>query len=92
VRETLTESLRLSVCVDCYYWLHYGWEEGQCYSEGYSGPIDTELLESDVVLPQCDLDGEPLGPHFGKRHCEGCYSPLAGDRFEIVTYVREELT
>jgi hypothetical protein len=87
VRETVGV---LSVCVDCHYWLHYGWEEGACYSEGYSGPREAERWARYWIDDLCSEEGEPLEPHYSSSQCGACGSGLAGDRMYVTVGLREE--
>ena len=79
----LRESGTLSICVDCHYWAHYGWEEGANYPEGWEGP-EEPLLSAHYVDTLADE------PHYSRSQCEGCGSGLAGDRQTVTVYAREE--
>lgn len=78
------ETDTLVVCVDCLMWSQYGWEEGQCYPEGWTGPDHPALLSAVFTV---DSD---TGVSFSSRHCDGCGSGLAGARHTIYTYGRED--
>jgi hypothetical protein len=79
----LREAGTLTVCVDCHYWAHYGWEEGANYPEGWEGP-EEPLLSAHYVDTLADE------PHYSRSQCEGCGSGLSGDRQTVTVYVREE--
>jgi hypothetical protein len=88
VSETLTV---LAVCVDCHYWLHYGWEEGANYREGYGGPEWlSEYLDRYTLDDLTTEEGEPLGPYYSSAQCLGCGSLLAGDRVTMAVSKRGE--
>ena len=74
----------LSICVDCYYWAHYGWEEGANYPEGWEGPTHSLLLSAHYVDA---ITGES---YYSSRECEGCGESLVGDRVAVAIYVLEE--
>lgn len=82
--RALREIDTLSVCVNCHYWAHYGWEDPyRQYPEDWEGPIQP-LLSAHYVDTLADE------PHYSGRPCEGCGSGLRGDRQTVTVYVREE--
>lgn len=74
----------LRVCVDCLLWSQYGWEDGQTYVEGWTGPDHTALLGAVFTV---DSD---TGVSFSGSQCDGCGTGLAGSRHIVYTYGREE--
>jgi hypothetical protein len=77
--------------VDCHYWLHYGWEEGATYRDGYAGPEWlSEYLSRYWFSDLTTEEGEPLEPHYSSAQCLGCGSGLAGDRVTMAVGLRGE--
>lgn len=87
---TITQTDRLYVCQDCYYWGQYGWEPGTDYPEGWAGPDHPALLGAVYVQADCPADQECCCGHFSWQQCQGCGSGLGGDRYYIATFGRQE--
>lgn len=94
MRIVVKKVAELEICADCYYWAHYGWEEGASYPEGWGGPTEPLLLQAVTVEHLCGCEQEEppaCSGHFSWAACVGCGSSLGGTRFAVAAHQQEEL-
>lgn len=90
---TLGATADLEICPDCYYWAHYGWEQGASYPEGWEGPTEPLLLAAVTVEHLCGCEQEEppaCSGHFSWTACDGCGSGLGGTRLSVRLWQQEE--